>query len=884
MEAALRPKQLDIDPSSPNAAKDWKHWKATFQNYCVDFQAKIPDKYRALVNCVSSTIYEHIEQTVDFDRAIGILDKLFIKTPNEIFARHLLATRKQLPSESLDEFYRELEKLRRNCNFQDRTAQQVGDEALRDAFISGIANSTIRQRLLENKVLDLQTAYDQAYALDVAHRNSEAYTAPTQAVTAAAAAAAATDAGTAARPSAGAEMKLVDANEITAAAVEKRSDHSRNKGCFFCGAIPYHRRMYCPAREAVCNKCTKKGHYAKVCQSKASSGSAAAAYASHMLAVNSNIPDGLLHAASTAKIQDTIVEVLLDSCSTESFINENLARQLNLKIIPKEKAITMAQNNLTVKTKGVVQVNMTLALNNHLYKNTSLMVMPNLCSEVVLGKDFQRQHKMVSFVYGGDLPDLTVVKREQCCLLEAANVEEPTLFPNINPSIKPIATKSRRYSKQDQEFISKEIKRLLDDKIIEPSVSPWRAQVVVVNKKRMCVDYSQTINLFTEMDAYPLPRIDELVNNLAKYKVFSTYDLKSAYNQIPIKKSDRKYAAFEANGQLYQYCRIPFGVTNGVAAFQRAMNKIVEDEGLKDTFPYVDNVIIGGMNDAEHDENEARFLEIAKKRNLTFNDSKTIRKVPQIPTLGYVVGNGVVKPDPDRLRALQEMPPPSDTEAMNRIRGMFAYYAKWIPQFSHKIQPLVKSTEFPLSGEALDSFHSLKEELSRAALQAIDESIPFQVECDASNDAISGILSQGGRPVAFMSKTLHGSEKGYHIIEKEALAIVESVRRWNHYLSRSKFKLITDARSLSFIYNNRRRTKVKNAKINDWRMELSEFSFDIEYRPGKTNVAADTLSRVNCAAMQTSTLQELHDNLCHPGVTRLLHFVQQRISHFRQMR
>ena len=135
-----------------------------------------------------------------------------------------------------------------------------------------------------------------------------------------------------------------------------------------------------------------------------------------------------------------------------------------------------------------------------------------------------------------------------------------------------------------------------------------------------------------------------------------------------------------------------------------------------------------------------------------------------------------------------------------------------------------------------------------------------------------------------MSKTLHGSEKGYHIIEKEALAIVESVRRWNHYLSRSKFKLITDARSLSFIYNNRRRTKVKNAKINDWRMELSEFSFDIEYRPGKTNVAADTLSRVNCAAMQTSTLQELHDNLCHPGVTRLLHFVQQRISHFRQMR
>ena len=228
----------------------------------------------------------------------------------------------------------------------------------------------------------------------------------------------------------------------------------------------------------------------------------------------------------------------------------------------------------------------------------------------------------------------------------------------------------------------------------------------------MCVDYSQTINLYTEPDAYPLPRIEDLVNDLAKYKVFTTYDLKSAYNQIPIKRSDRKYTAFEANGQLYQYCRIPFGVTNGVPAFQRAMHKLISEEGLQDTFPYVDNVIIAGRDEDEHDRNDSQFLEMVRKRNLTLNDSKTIKKVPQIPTLGYVVGNGMIKPDPERLRPLQEMPPPHDMNSLNRIRGLFAYYAKWISQFSDKIQPLVKAKEFPLNEEALGAFNSLKQELS----------------------------------------------------------------------------------------------------------------------------------------------------------------------------
>ena len=125
------------------------------------------------------------------------------------------------------------------------------------------------------------------------------------------------------------------------------------------------------------------------------------------------------------------------------------------------------------------------------------------------------------------------------------------------------------------------------------------------------MDYSQTISQYTERDAYPLPRTDGMINNLAQYKVFSTFDLKSAYHQVQIKESDLKYTGFEANGGLYQFCCIPIGVTNGVAIFQRTMDKFVEDESLKDTFSYLDNITVAGRDQKEHDANVRKFHEAA---------------------------------------------------------------------------------------------------------------------------------------------------------------------------------------------------------------------------------------------------------------------------------
>ena len=264
-----------------------------------------------------------------------------------------------------------------------------------------------------------------------------------------------------------------------------------------------------------------------------------------------------------------------------------------------------------------------------------------------------------------------------------------------------------------------------------------------------------------------------------KYKYFSTFDLKSAYHQIPIKEEDRPFTAFEANGKLYQYKRIPFGVTNGVAAFQRIVDKIVEQEKLTQTFPYLDNItIIAGHTKEEHDCNVEKFLAAVKRRKLTLNENKSVLSVQCINILGYQVSRGSIKPDPDRLKPLQEMACPTTKFGLQRVLGMFAYYSKWIPNYSDIAQPLYKSDKFPLEEAAIDSFNKLKELLTIATLAHIDESQPFVVECDASDISLSATLNQGGRPVAFMSRTFTGSEKYYAPVENEATAIIEAVHKW----------------------------------------------------------------------------------------------------------
>ena len=223
----------------------------------------------------------------------------------------------------------------------------------------------------------------------------------------------------------------------------------------------------------------------------------------------------------------------------------------------------------------------------------------------------------------------------------------------------------------------------------------------------MCIDYSQTINKFTLLDGYPLPRMHDVVNKVSQYRIYSALDLKSAYHQMELPEGVRMYTAFEADERLYQFTRLPFGLKNAVPCCQRIIDRIIEENCYKGTYAYLDNITIGGKTKQEHDEHLQKFLKVAKQCNLTSNGDKSIISSDSIRLLGYKISPGTLEPDPDRVKPLLRLPAPRDLKSLRRVVGMFAYYAQWVSNYSDEIKPLVDTKEFPLKEEAVKAFESI---------------------------------------------------------------------------------------------------------------------------------------------------------------------------------
>lgn len=847
MDKFLKPEKFDGDPHSPTATQEWNYWLKTFENFIASFET-IDDqgKLRLLTNHVSHSVYLLIADKDTYSTAIDALKATYVKPINEIFARHKLASRKQTPDESIDQYHQALEQLSKNCEFANVDAETHRKTYVRDSFIRGLSSHQIRLRLLEFNKLTLDEAVEKARALESAKNQSASYSSELQLN------------ATSSLP-----QDIDNSSEDIAnlAAAKPSNSTFKNQKCYFCGRQRHKSRQQCPALNDTCEKCQKTGHWQTVCKSAKNTHSSAALIAA------SSVLD---KATVQVQVNNTPTFALIDTGSSETFISQCFAENCKLKMYP-TSGVSMASTSLSKPISNYCVAH--LELLGHHYATTKFSVLPDLCANVIVGHDLLKQHSELKVSFGGTRRPLTI------SYLAPAMIEPPPLFEFLTKNVKPIITKSRKHSLEDSDFMKKEIEKLLADKIIEESRSPWRAQAFVVknenHKKRMVIDYSQTINRYTHLDAYPLPSLEDVVSKVSKNSVFSTIDFKSAYHQVPLREKDRPFTAFEACGRLYQFRRLAFGLTGGVPTFQRVIDDVIFREKLEKTYAYLDDVTVCGKDQEEHDQNLKRFSDAVQKYGFTINQEKSKYSETSINLLGYKIEGGTISPDPERLKPLLNLPPPDSRKALERTIGMFAHYSRWVQHYSDKVKRLLNSKTFPLTPEAISDFDQLKTEISTAVVSTIDDLEPFVVETDASDFSISAVLSQCGRPVAFFSQKLNESERKHSAVEKEAYAVVSALKKWRHFLLGRFFKIITDQRSVSFMFNMTHQNKIKNEKIQRWRLEMSCYHYEIIYRPGKHNQVADTFSRV-CNATQIDKLYALHCDLCHPGVTRMTHWVRTR--------
>lgn len=470
MDKFLKPERLDVLPNSASAAREWNHWYRTFSAFLQSISSLTPNKLDSPINFVSPNVYGYIADCDSFEGAIKCLENLYVKPKNEVYARHLLATRRQREEESIDEFLQELQALSRDCNFNVVDAAQNRDSYIRDAFINGLLSNSIRQRLLENTNLNLSTSVDQARALDVAHKTSESYSrSPISGVTAAASEAAGSSGESSAAMG---RLNRVEnsASEVSsgpAVSADSNACASVNakSRCFFCGGSR-HNREQCPAKNAKCLKCHKHGHFAKVCRSAAFS--ASAVNNATLGAVVAASSDLLRRATMYILIDGEGADALIDTGSSESFISHKIAKERKLKVFPASGNVTMASSALSTSVRGccVVDIN----VKGEYYRNTRLSVLPDLCCDVILGQDFMSQHSSVTVEFGGPKKNFSVNNSSTCSVL-SATVEAPLLFANLPSDCRPIATKSRRFGESDRRFIKQEVAKMLSDGVIEDSTS-----------------------------------------------------------------------------------------------------------------------------------------------------------------------------------------------------------------------------------------------------------------------------------------------------------------------------------------------------------------------------------------------------------------------------
>lgn len=756
-------------------------------------------------------------------------DDHFVPQRNVIYERAMFNSRRQEPGEPVDSFITALYTLAEHCNYEG-----LRDQMIRDRIVVGINNSSLAEKLQLDSKLTLATAITQVRQAEVVKQQQPALRGVVKDTRVGA-----VQSKQHTKPKHTPQKSKPDA---------KPNSRPESSKCSWCGKSPSHSRQKCPAKDATCRKCKKTGHYEAVCRSAAKVSSIEGEQDAFIGTVTDRTKDNW---SITLQVNDKPIEFHIDTGAEVTVISERVWTQLDKPALQSSDRNLKCPDTHSLPVKGML----TASIKSHSHEaKTQIYVVKGL-SKSLLGQPAIEQLHLIQRIGVVSSQSLNP-HSEFPGLFTGLGKMDGDYTIQLKEGAKPFALSTpRRVAVPLLEPVKDELQRMerlgVISKIQEPT--DWCSGMVVVPKSngkvRICVDLTK-LNECVQRERHPLPAVDQVLAQLAGAKVMTKLDANAGFWQIPLSEESSRLTTFITPFGRYRFHRLPFGISSAPEHFQRRMSEILA--GIPNVVCMMDDVLVYGETLEEHDKHLREVLTRLQKAGMTLNNDKCKFAQTSLQFLGHVIDSSGVRPDPDKIQAIEEFKQPKNVGDVRRYLGMVNHLSKFAPNLAEVTQPmrelLNKNSQWIWEEAQQAAFEKTKEMLTKAPILTLfDPNLETTVSADASSFGLGAVLLQKqsdgeNKPVAYISRSMTSTEQRYAQIEKEALAFTWACERLSDYLIGLKFHIWTDHKPLVPLFSTKHLEEMP-IRVQRFRLRMMRYDFSISHVPGKQLLIADALSR-----------------------------------------
>ena len=832
-------------------ASGWDEWSAARRKalllHCVGAEAR--RLYRAVESSVGpgddvkaesagESSQDDVVTASPYDTAVGVFEKLFVRDADSRTERVRFRRCVQQPGETALVYLANLKEAVQRCAFGD-----LRDEMIRDQFIEGCLSDQLRDKLLLKDNLTLERLEDIAETVDRGLQRRGV-------LKEAAGGAVGTSTTQVAEVAFSAGDPLEQQDEV-----REPIRNLKFGTCYSCGRRGHRSGdQQCPAKDKQCHKCHEVGHFIRCCrpsQSRRAKAGEKDRQVSTVQILTVQRPSSADLPWHTVGIGGCEVTMLVDTGAAVSVIPVQLYRDVMSDFSLNQAKVRLeAYGGTGIKVAGVFSAPVTTSSGQQVEAEFYVAD-----AEIpLLGRDLQR--KLGVTVKNGT--DVCLVQQVTPLPAISGFVHKVRLRPDAEPAKK----KLRSLPYAVREDVTNHLRELEAQGVIEKverHTSPWLSPIVAVRKRngklRVCLDLSE-VNKAVIANGHPIPDMQEMLDRLQGTVIMSSLDMKSAYHQLDLHESSRDLTAFMHEGQMWRYRRCPFGLKSLPQCFQKMMECVLE--GLDGVQVYLDDVIVSGRSQEEHDRRLQRVIERMQARNITLNWDKCKIGVSSVEFLGFTISAEGVAVSNQRVQGLRDLHQPTSKKQLQSVLGTLGFYAKFVENYSTRVEPLRRqlrkdAPEFVWTPEMSSALKDVTEAILQSRVLAMfDPELETIVTTDASDVGLGAVLSQmhpeGERVVCFASSTLNQAQRRYSVSEQEALACVWACEKWHKYLWGRAFILRTDHAALRTLITADGIGRA-GMRMSRWAARLMTYSFSVQHLKGTLN-PADGLSRLPGPVME----------------------------------